>query len=184
MKRLLFALLLSLSLLSVGLSPAAGKPISRQEVITRAQTFCFHPWTCKSQNLTASCAAGYKSVYVPGDYLGLPYDWGGYMTLFQFDDGIKNGLGAGSYSDDGVLSCTVGMDCSGFVSKVWDVGHFGTSTISGTSSQIGASDVKPGDAFNVPGYHVILYGGTISGNWPVFYEATTPSTIPSQAGPT
>ena len=145
--------------------------ISRGEVLVRAQTYCFHPWHCGQSNLTASCSGTYQSVYTPGDYYGLPYDWGGYVTLFEFDDGIKSGNGAGSYSDHGVLSCTVGLDCSGFVSKAWGVGHFGTSTISGTSHEIAFGEVKEADAFNVAGYHIILYGGELAGGWPLFYEA-------------
>ena len=151
----------------------ASKPLamSRDEALVRAQTYCFHPWTSAAKNLTASCLGSYESIYVPGDYLGLPYDWGGYVTLFQFDDGIKSGKGAGSYPEHGVLSCTVGLDCSGYVSKIWGVGHFGTATIHEVSHEIAFGAVLPGDAFNVPGYHVVLFAGELSDGWPVFYEA-------------
>src|SRR6185369_12956317 len=57
---------------------ADAAAISRGEVIARAKSFSFHPWTCGLNNLTATCSAAYQSVYVPGDYVGLPYDWGGY----------------------------------------------------------------------------------------------------------
>ena len=105
--------------LALGLCATQASAISREEVLVRAKAFAYHPWTCTSANLTASCDGGYHSVYVTGDYLGLPYDWGGYMTLFQFDQQIASGHGAGSYPDDGVLDCTSGLDCSGFVSKAW-----------------------------------------------------------------
>ena len=150
---------------------ATGQAISRDEVLVRAQSYCYHPWTCASKNLTASCSGSYQSAYAPGDYMGLPYDWGGYVTLFEFDDGIDSGKGAGSYPENGVLGCTVGVDCSGFVSKVWDVGHFGTATIHNTSHKITSGQVKVGDAFNVPSYHIVLFGGKLSDGWPVFYEA-------------
>ena len=158
-----FVLLASSSLNAVALT--------RDEALVRAQTYCFHPWSAANENLTASCLGSYQSVYVPGDYLGLPYDWGGYVTLFQFDDGIYDGKGAGSYPEHGVLSCTVGLDCSGYVSKIWDVGHFGTATIHNVSHEISAGEVLPGDAFNVPSYHVALFAGELSDGWPVFYEA-------------
>ena len=165
------SILLTFMILAACLAGATAGAITRDEVVLRAQGYAYHPWTCGYANLTASCSAGYHSVYTPGDYFGLPYDWGGYLTLFQFDKGILDGKGAGSYSSDGVLSCTVGLDCSGFVSKVWDVGHFGTATIHNTSHEIPLSGIKKADAFNIPGYHVVLFGGTVQNNWPVFYEA-------------
>ncbi len=156
------------ALLSVSSSTLA---IERNEVLVRAQTYVYHPWHCSQANKTASCSSGYDSAFVPGDYLGLPYDWGGYMSLYTFDQGIQDGLGAGSYSSDGVLDCTVGLDCSGFVSKAWDIGHYTTSNIETVCDSISSSQALPGDAFNVAGYHVILFGGTTDGDWPLFYEA-------------
>ncbi len=157
--------------LSALLSAATAGAITRDQVLVRAKAYAFHPWTCTNANLTASCKGAYQSVYVPGDYMGLPYDWGGYMTLFTFDQQIKKGYGAGSYPEDGVLSCTSGLDCSGFVSKAWDAGHYGTSTIHKTSSAIGMSSMKPGDVFNQAGYHVTLYSHTLNSGEPVMYES-------------
>lgn len=74
--------------------------------------------------------------------MGLPYDWGGYMTLFQFDQQINAGYGAGSYPEHGVLSCTAGVDCSGFVSKAWDSGHYATVHLG--SSAISQSEMLAG----------------------------------------
>jgi uncharacterized protein (TIGR03382 family) len=151
------------------LRPAGA--ISRDEVMVRAMAYAYHPWTCTTANLTASCDAGYQSVHVPGDYLGLPYDWGGYMTLFQFDQQIAQGYGAGSYPADGILSCTSGVDCSGYVSKCWDAGHTTTSGMDTISSQIAQGDLLPGDALNTPGYHVVLFSHLLGTGEPIFYEA-------------
>ncbi|MFT3770571.1 MAG: MYXO-CTERM sorting domain-containing protein [Minicystis sp.] len=163
-----FAAAAGLSILTLSGSASA---IPRSEVMARAKSFAYHPWSAATPNLTASCAAAYTSVYVPGDYVGLPYDWGGYMSLFEFDQGLSQGLGAGSYPEDGVLSCTVGLDCSGFVSKCWDTGHYTTSSIPQISSAIDAASLLPGDAFNDAGYHVALYSHTLGNGEPVFYEA-------------
>ena len=160
-----------LTLLLVLSATSQTAALTRDEALVRAQTYCFHPWTAATKNQSASCLGSYQSIYVPGDYLGLPYDWGGYVTLFQFDDGIQDGDGAGSYPEHGVLSCTVGLDCSGYVSKIWDVGHFGTATIHNVSHEISFGDVLPGDAFNVPSYHIVLFAGELSDGWPFFYEA-------------
>ena len=105
-------------------------------VITRARAFANHPWTSTVATQEASCAPDYFSEFVLGDHFGLPYDWGGYMTLHEFDQGLVSGLGAGSYPADGILACTVGLDCSGFTSKAWDVGHFTTSTMHQTTHEI------------------------------------------------
>ena len=160
------------SLLALFLSlPVVAGPISRDEVMVRAKAFADHPWHCGTQNLQASCAAGYSSAYIPGDYMGLPYDWGGYMTLKVFDQAIQDGSGAGSYPNDGILDCTVGLDCSGYVSKAWDIGHYTTSSIPDITDIIGASDLLRGDAMNQAGYHVVLFSETLADGWPIWYEA-------------
>lgn len=156
---------------TLALGAGDAHAITRSAVMARAKAFAFHPWTCTDQNLTASCAGGYQSVYVPGDYVGLPYDWGGYMGLFEFDQGIDAGKGAGSYPDDGVLSCTVGLDCSGFVSKAWDTGHYTTSNLADTSTAIDASSLLPGDVFNEAGYHVAMFSHLLASGEPAMYEA-------------
>ncbi len=150
---------------------APAGAITRDEVIVRAKAFAFHPWKAGPANLTASCNAKYKSVYQVGDYLGLPYDWGGYMSLFEFDQEIAQGLGAGSYPDDGVLDCTAGVDCSGFVSEAWASGHFTTSDLAQTSTQIAQNAMKPGDVFNKAGFHVAMYSHTLASGEPVLYES-------------
>jgi len=165
MKALTTCLVLFLSL------PVLAGPITRDEVMVRARAFAEHPWHCGTQNLQASCSGSYYSAYLAGDYVGLPYDWGGYMTLKVFDQGIQDGLGAGSYPDNGVLDCTVGLDCSGYVSKCWDIGHYTTSSIPDISSVISQANLLPGDVVNVAGYHVMLYAQTLANGWPVWYEA-------------
>jgi MYXO-CTERM domain-containing protein len=150
---------------------AAAQTISSAEVITRARAFAEHPWYCTTANLTASCAADYESVYVPGPKLGLPYDWGGYMSLHTFDTGIHSGLGAGSYSSDGILSCTVGHDCSGFVSMCWGVGHYTTRSIPNITRAITHDALKRGDVLNDPGYHVVLFSHRQPDGRPFLYEA-------------
>ena len=96
--------------------------IERAEVVDRAKAFSYHPWTCGLSNLSASCLSGYQSEYVVGDHMGLPYDWGGFVSLHEFDQDIASGLGAGTPPGGDSVSCTTGLDCSGFVSQCWDTG--------------------------------------------------------------
>lgn len=156
---------------AVTAGPGEAGAITRSEVLSRAKGFAYHPWTVTNVNLTASCNGAYQSVYVPGDYVGLPYDWGGYMTLFEFDQGILSGKGAGSYPDDGILSCTVGLDCSGFVSKAFGAGHYTTSNMASISSAINVSDLLIGDIFNMAGYHVTMFETKMANGEPNHYEA-------------
>jgi MYXO-CTERM domain-containing protein len=154
------------------LAPAgSARAIDRDQVMARARAFANHPWRCTAANLTASCSTTYKSEHIPGDYIGLPYDWGGYMTLFEFDQQIAQGLGAGSFPSDGVLDCTAGLDCSGYVSKCWDETHLTTKSIPDVSSVIAQSALLPGDVLNLSGTHVVIYSHSLASGEPVFYES-------------
>jgi uncharacterized protein (TIGR03382 family) len=160
------------SLLLSGVAAA----IDRVEVIDRAKAYCFHPWTCTAANLQASCDSAWYTYYVVGDQLGLPYDWGGFVSLHQFDLDIANGEAAGSPIHDPPTACTTGVDCSGFVSEAWATPQkYGTWTIQEISTPIQASQLKPGDALNLAGSHIVLFGGTLADGSPIYYESTPPS---------
>jgi len=150
--------------------PAAA--ITREEALDNAAAYAMHEWTASSANRYAECSADYESDYDPGTYTGLPYDWGGYVTLAEFDAGLAAGDGAGSHSWHGILECTVGVDCSGFLSKVWDVGHYSTSSFHETTHDIDWDDIQRADAVNDPGSHVVMYTHLSEGGWPVYYEAS------------
>jgi hypothetical protein len=160
-----------LVLVTAASSPPGAHAITRDEVMTRARAFAYHPWRMSSSNATASCNSAYRSVYAPGDYMGLPYDWGGHMTLFEFDSQIAAGYGAGSYPDDGVLACTSGLDCSGFVSQTWRAGHHTTRNLATISTSVSATSTLAGDIFNKYGYHVSLYSHRLGNGEPVFFES-------------
>lgn len=153
------------------LLPAAASAITREEAIVRARSYAMYPWKATSANLTASCSGGYKSIYYVGDFVGLPYNWGGYQTLLDFDERIKQGQAAGAQPDDGILDCTAGVDCSGFVSRAWGVGHFTTSSLDQTSGAITKNDILPADVFNKAGYHVAMYSHTQSSGEPYLIES-------------
>jgi MYXO-CTERM domain-containing protein len=164
----------SLSVLvgALGLSVAwTAAGVTRTEALVRAKAYSFHPWKATNANTTASCNAAYKSIYTPGDYMGLAYDWGGYMTLFEYDQQLKAGNGAGSYPADGILSCTSGVDCSGFVSQCWKAGHHTTSNVDTISSAINQNAMLAGDIFNDAGNHMAMYSLTLGSGEPLLYEA-------------
>ena len=162
----------ALALLVAMTATSAATAITRDEILERAAAYAEQKWTCSTKNMTASCSGSYQSDYTPGTYTGLPYDWGGYVELDAFLQQISDGYGAGSHSKNGVLSCTTGLDCSGFVSKCWKAGHKSTSTMYTITVPIDASDVLPGDAYNDAGSHVVLWVELSPDGAPVFYEAS------------
>jgi len=107
--------------------------------------------------------SGIPNVYSAGnDYTGVAYDWGGYMSVETYLSRLASGYRAGSCSGTscsqyGVLDCTVGVDCSGYVSMLWGSGHYTTSGIPDISTVINQNDMKKGDVFNDAGSHVIMY---------------------------
>ncbi len=148
--------------------------ITRDDVIDTAAGYCFHEWYCDTDNLSvdASCSATWSSDYSVGWWTGLPYDWGGYMTVAEYDSQLASGYGAGSHSWHGILWCTSGVDCSGFVSKTWDAGHYTTSSLDNISSSVSQASIERGDAVNDPGSHVVLFTHVTNAGGVVFYEAS------------
>lgn len=152
-------------------STTPARATTRETSMVHARSFANYPWHTSSNNLSASCSAAYESIYSVGDYVGLPYDWGGYMSLAEFSTQIASGYGAGSQASDGVLACTSGLDCSGFVSQCWEVGHFATATLHNTSYAITAGEMMPADVFNMAGYHVAMFARLLDSGIPLLYEA-------------
>lgn len=157
-------------LLALLATPATAT--DREAVLDLAAQYTVHSWTATRANTeSCSCDSDWVSDYDPGTYTGLPYDWGGYVTLAEFDEQLAAGYGAGGHSDQGSLWCTTGVDCSGYVSELWRSGHYSTSTFYAVTSDIGWSSLTRGDAINDAGSHIVLYTHTSEGGWPVFYES-------------
>jgi hypothetical protein len=165
------AAILAASVAAVVLASGSASAITRDEVLVRARSYAIHQWSSTPSNQTASCSSKYTSLFAPDDYVGLPYGWGGYMSLFTFDQDILQGYGAGAQETDGVLDCIAGVDCSGFVSMAWQTGHFTTSSIPQTSSQIATTDLLPGDVFNQAGFHVAMFTNLLASGAPSLIEA-------------
>jgi MYXO-CTERM domain-containing protein len=161
--------MMAFALLLVGL----GFAIEREAVMDNAALFCTHEWTMGAANQYASCSGDYVSDYSPGQtYRGIPYDWGGFVTPAEFDAYLAEGYGAGSHSWHGVLWCTVGVDCSGFVSQAWETDQkYGTATIHQVSHEISTSALQRGDALNDAGSHIVLFAYETAAGIPVHIEA-------------
>jgi hypothetical protein len=94
---------------------------------------------------------------------GVPYDWGGVDSLERFDEKIKTGYVAGNiggtFWSTEVRRVTAGVDCSGFVSNVWQLGrHVGTGELPDVTRRVRSlNDMRTGDALLLPDHHVALY---------------------------
>ena len=159
MRKILFILSLS-ALFFFELSAVA-----RGDVIISADEFVRLEWnaTATTQSGPAGCMTSVANVYTSGNsYTGMAYDWGGYMSVATYNAELSSGNRAGSCSGSscstyGVLACTSGVDCSGYVSTVWETGHYSTSSFHNISFEIAQSAMKKGDAFNNAGSHIQLY---------------------------
>ena len=154
------------------LTIATALAIPREDVLDTAAAFTTHTWTMTAVNETASCSSEYTSDYTAGTWVGLPYDWGGWVTLDEFDGYIADGYGAGSHSWHGTLWCTVGVDCSGFVSQTWDTDQkYGTATFYQVTEEIPLGELMRGDALNKAGSHIVLFTYETAAGLPVHYES-------------
>lgn len=157
----------------------AGGSIARSEMLDTAQRLASHTWNCGANNTVARCIRGaYRSDFSPGQRVaGIPYAWGGIDGPEDFNTKINRGYAAGSHARHGVAQCTAGMDCSGFIAYCW-----GRRTHAVTTATLGSiaqpirgnvySDLKPGDALNKPGKHVVLFAGYRPDGGPIVYEAS------------
>ncbi|MCK5717573.1 MAG: DUF4384 domain-containing protein [Thiomargarita sp.] len=153
------------------LVPDKQTPISRLQITQLAKKYANHRFNVSPNNLTSSVGTwfGRKKVTTPirqsGYYVGVPYKWGGSDTLSAFNKGLNVGKKAG---DICARSCSklgfgssqaVGVDCSGFISRVWHLkSHYNTSRLPKISKKLASkNDLRPGDILNRPGHHVMLF---------------------------
>ncbi|MGJ8634348.1 MAG: hypothetical protein ACSHX7_10540 [Luteolibacter sp.] len=109
---------------------------------------------------------------------GMPYKWGGFDTPESFLAGLAEGKKAGDIAtpykidrNDSVVSAeSVGIDCSGFVSRCWGLSKpVSTRELPEICIPVSWDDLKKGDILLTKG-HVILVRNT-SGRFMVGYEA-------------
>ncbi len=149
----------------VQMKSVKNTPITRQKIIQNAEPYATHKWFCHTDNIWDRDCSGVH-VKTPawvrvGNNISIPYKWGGFSSLSEFDEGIKNGVSAGDCDTHGYgasPSCAVGVDCSGFVSRAWGLGtKYSTRTIPDISTEYPSyDDLKPGDVVDYPGHHVRL----------------------------
>ncbi len=179
--------------------------IYRSQIIDNAEPYAVYNWNCNANNIKDYDCGGVH-VTTPswvqvGSNVSIPYMWGGFSSLPQFDQGINDGVSAGdSYTvgNGSGSGCAVGVDCSGFVSRAWDLPYkYGTSTLPNISTEYSSfSELLPGDIVNYAGHHVrlvhtlnqdgsfLLIEASASGtNWSVGYNNYTTADLQSSYVP-
>ena len=105
----------------------------------------------------------------------IPYKWGGFSSISGFNltnpedfdeqytgtgeyEGVAH-YGGDIYTDKNfVCQLACGVDCSGFVSRCWNLPmKHGTYTLPYASSQVKFHELEKGDVLDIPYYHVILF---------------------------
>ncbi len=182
-----------------GLNKVTGlQSASRSYALRIGESYVLYKYTCKSNNLSPTNVTGpdgdvvrTPNWLIVGENARIPYRWGGFNTLSQFKSGLNSGKYAGDINTAGVSNYSVGVDCSGFVSRCWQLSYqSSTRDMPSITTQYSSwDDIKPGDAIHKIG-HVRLFIDKTSGgalrvvessarNWDVSYWTYKPSDLTS-----
>ena len=169
---------------------------SRVSALRIAESYALYKYNCNSNNLAPNDVKGPDGdvVRTPawlilGENAKIPYMWGGFSTLTQFKEGLQIGKYAGDINTAGVSNYAVGVDCSGFVSRCWNLSyHSSTSDMPYITKQYSSwDDLKPGDAIHKVGHVRLFVNRTSDGalrviessarDWDVSYWTYKPSDL-------
>jgi hypothetical protein len=110
-----------------------------------------------------------------GEYSSVAYDWGGANSVKSYNDGMAANKAAGDISTKGIEECSLGVDCSGFVSRCWgfkEPDRYETSTLPNISFEVNVADLLQGDILNFPKKHVVMFDKALDGGI-MDWESTT-----------
>ncbi len=166
--------------LTNGLTKSVLAKASRVKALQIAETYVLHQYECKLNNLAVNdVVANDGDVVRTPDWLKVgfnarvPYKWGGFNTIAQFDAGLTTGKYAGDIVTTGVSSYALGVDCSGFVSRCWQLSyHSSTSDMPNITKQYSSwDDLKPGDAIHKVGHVRLFIKRNLNGTFKVVEAA-------------
>jgi hypothetical protein len=150
---------------------AAVRPSNRQQVIETAFAFEGLQWKLTPANYGSdpdTPCSGFNRIrrpwYLQGkvnqEVRGVPYCWGCHGSLANFRFQMDRGVKAGNVCTQNAPRPDVaGVDCSAFVSAAWGLSvHYTTAAIPAIAKRLDNPwDLKPGDALDKPGSHVMLF---------------------------
>jgi len=149
-------------MVSVGLflltASGYAETLTRDEVIANASMYANLKWFCEKKNAKTD-----YNLLTPGkQYRGVPYNWGGFDSTDKFVKKVKKGVVAGNYKKRcGKNLCVrkdfAGLDCSGLVSRSWEISRYSTTTFPAISMRISRDLLQRGDILNSESKHVMLF---------------------------
>lgn len=143
--------------------------ITRDQIMATAASYVDFEWTISSSNLNGStCTSGNDLGWVRPPYLSgvaantrvrsVAYKWGGYDTVSSYAAGMAAGKAAGDTAYNNIRACASGVDCSGYVSRVWNEAHYTTRSLTNVSHQLSSwNELLRGDAANWSAGHVLIF---------------------------
>jgi hypothetical protein len=150
--------------------------VSRDTIMSIASGYTGNSKYLSSTNTDGACSGRQKPRYLggAGTYPSVSYDWNGFDTVSGFNGYMyPNTYQAGDINTTSE-GCSRGVDCSGFVSRTWQLtSKYGTCTLEDISTQLPSrSDMLRGDIYNKCLEHTVLFSSFGSdGMWG--YESTT-----------
>lgn len=166
-------------------SSCATPPVTRTQALHTAWTYTQVEWVPENRHIYHGRDTDGIEVQTPDDSLtshgfsngwwkvgqkakGMPYQWGGFDTPQTFADSLARGEYAGDISTtykrkhgDAVVSKhATGIDCSGFVSRCWNLPRpVSTRQLPSLCDRLASwDDLKPGDIL-LNDRHVVLFAG-------------------------
>lgn len=152
--------------------------VSRDTMVNTAYSYYNNSKYLNNTNINGVCANRTKPRYLgnPGTYRSVSYDWWGFDTVSGWNSYMTNNYQAGDIDTSGNEGCSKGVDCSGYVSRAWQLGsRYGTCTLENISTQLSSVNLlQRGDILNKCNVHTVLFRdfGYEEGGLYV-YEATT-----------
>ncbi|MBN2375209.1 MAG: hypothetical protein JXD22_02320 [Sedimentisphaerales bacterium] len=171
----------------------------RARILEIAESYLIHEWRASEKNVfhgmdpngvlinTPDIAFDEDGWFSDGRVnVGIPYMWGGYSTIKGFDQGIAEGKYAGNIPKNrsaGTSLYCVGVDCSGYVSRCWELEEQqSTRSIGRFCIELDSyEELLPGDIANSYDRHVVLFKEFVDDTHDKIrvYEATPPKVIES-----
>lgn len=152
--------------------------ITRDTMISTGSGYTSNSKYLSSTNTDGTCSGRGKPRYLggAGTYSSVSYDYGGFESVSGFNAYMSPGTyQAGDIDTAASESCSKGVDCSGFVSRVWQLtSKYGTCTLEGISTQLSStSQLLRGDIMNKCNEHTMVFVSFNGSTGFYDYEATT-----------
>jgi len=151
--------------------------LARDTMLATASFYLNNIKSLTATNISGSCSGRGKPRYLSsaGSYYSVPYDWGGNDTVAGFNSAMDASTNnkAGDIDTAASETCSRGVDCSGYVGRIWGKSvKYNTDTLRNISARLSSTAVlKQGDVMNKVSDHVALFVRT-SSSGAYWYEST------------